>query len=559
VGQAVPNRTNFWKSSKAKGREMMHKRTEDIISLKTRIIQHKFILVFVVLALSIFRSLESRWGIQQGDAAGFVDAMSDQSSTGDINFTYGFSLDALRELFSLNPNEIDNDSFLFNRSEKPFIHWHPYLLGYAIRILPNLFEVQVLPLFLLASSYALGLVLLLKQIHLSSISNLKKLSLFIPTILSPILVEAINGQPYFDKLFFGPCIAILLLLLLPKENQTFRIHKIVFLLILSYTFSERVSLMAAVMVLGVLIVCPKETGIRVNQKVVLFITCFFGILWYIIWNQFISWNPDMQNTSIKYFVPNLQELLFGFRRQNFLVFISNVLPFLLLTFFNLRFFVIAFFSIVPNLIVSIGGAELSGYSTHYHSVYLPILISLSLLSIIKTDLSPLTKKYQSAIIFLAITVSIVGSSNYISSQNNAKSTDALRIHLGNVADAFGLIPKSKYEVRNVLKTEYQDLFSGIRKNIGMSISAPESLMPSLTSVGFGSIDYFPVGVGSDDLLVVPFTDPDFTKVEVSIYGLVPIESRDKWSRTILEVLEKSYKLISKKSGSFGNIAIYVKT
>jgi hypothetical protein len=109
-----------------------------------------------------------------------------------------------------------------------------------------------------------------------------------------------------------------------------------------------------------------------------------------------------------------------------------------------------------------------------------------------------------------------------------------------------------------LKAEYQDLFSGIRKNISMSISAPESLMPSLTSVGFGSIDYFPVGVGSDDLLIVPFTDPDFTKVEVSIYGLVPIESRDKWSRTILEVLEKSYKLMSKKSGGFGNIAIYVK-
>jgi hypothetical protein len=132
------------------------------------------------------------------------------------------------------------------------------------------------------------------------------------------------------------------------------------------------------------------------------------------------------------------------------------------------------------------------------------------------------------------------------------------MHLGNVADSFGLIPNSKYEQRKALKLEYQDLFSGIRKDTRMSISAPESLMPSLTSIGFGSVDYFPVGVGSDDLLVVPFTDPDFTNVEVSIYGLVPIESRDKWSRTILAVIENSYKLISKKSGSFGNIAIYGK-
>ncbi len=554
----MPRHMNFPNVFQRKGWEMKHKSPKAIVSLITLFNQYKFILIFAGLTLSIFRSLESRWGIQQGDAAGYVDAMSDQSNTGDINFTYGFSLDALRKLFSLNPNEIDNNSFIFNRSEKPFIHWHPYLLGYIVRIIPNLFEVHFLPLLLLASSYALGMVLILRQIYLSKISNFKKTAITIPTVISPILIEAMNGQPYFDKLFFGPCIAILILLLVHKENHHLRIQKIVTLLIVSYTLSERVSLMAALMVLGVLVVCSKELGFRMNQKAILVVTCFFGLSWYIIWNQLISWNPDMQNTSITYFLPNLQELFFGFRRENFLIFISNVLPFLVLTIFHFRYFLIAFFSIVPNLLVNIGGAELSGYSTHYHSVYLPILVCLSVLSIVKSGPSPIANKYQSSIILLAITLSIAGSSNYGSLQNLAKSADALRIHLGTVADSFGLIPNSKYEQRKALKSEYQDLFSGIRKDAGMSISAPESLMPSLTSVGFGSIDYFPVGVGSDDLLVVPFTDPDFTNVEVSIYGLVPIESRDKWSRTILAVIENSYQLISKKSGSFGNIAIYEK-
>ena len=123
--------------------------------LRVFIYQNRIMVAFAGLVLFMFRGFDSRWENQQGDAAGFVDAMTDQSGTGDINFTYGFSLDALRKLFSLNPDELNSENFLFSRTDKPFIHWHPYLFGFIIRLFPTLFQVQVIPLLVLAGSYSL--------------------------------------------------------------------------------------------------------------------------------------------------------------------------------------------------------------------------------------------------------------------------------------------------------------------------------------------------------------------------------------------------------------------
>ena len=527
--------------------------------LRVFIYQNRIMVAFAGLVLFMFRGFDSRWENQQGDAAGFVDAMTDQSGTGDINFTYGFSLDALRKLFSLNPDELNSENFLFSRTDKPFIHWHPYLFGFIIRLFPTLFQVQVIPLLVLAGSYSLGLILMIRRIYTSKISIFNKLVIIIVFLLSPVLVGAINGQPYFDKLFFGPCVAILFLLFPHKENQKFRVQKIVAWLILSFTFSERISLMAALMVLGVLILFWKEVGLQSRQALIVIGTCLIGIFWYLLWSKFISWNPDMQNTSFRYFLPNLNDLFFGNRKSNFFIFISNLLPLLVLTLVRIRYFIIALVMATPNLIVNIGGAELSGYSTHYHSVYLPILMCLGVVAMTEIAGKVVTRKKQNVITSLAVVLSILGTYNVARINTNLDLVSTLRIQTQDAADAFGLIPMSKVAQRNAIKSELDKIFMGLIKENESTISAPESFMPALTSRGFGSINYFPIGVGSDELVVVPFIDDKFTNIDVSIYGLVPIESREKWSQIILGELTQSYRMVYQASGITGNIAIFQKT
>jgi len=518
--------------------------------------KYRWHLALAILFLLIFRSLSSRWITQQGDAAGYVDAMSDQSNTGDINFTYGFSVDALRDLFSQDPDEFGPDSFMFDRSDKPFFHWHPYLFGYIVRLFPNILQVEAVPLLLLASSYSVGLILLIKQTYHSRISSAQKIAVYFLFLLSPILVESINGQPYFDKLFFGPGIAILLLLFRRMKSHKFRVHKIVVLLILSYTLSERISLMAALMVLGVMTIFSKELALKKLEISILVLTCIIGIVWYILWNQFFSWNPDMQNTSFRNYFPNLRELFFGTRRANFIVFVWNVLPFLCLTLLQFRYFIIGISTLMPNLLVNIGGAELTGYSTHYHSVYLPILLCLSVLAIDTSTSTVKSKKTHTVTTLLALFFSVIGAVSYHGMNSELSISSSIRTQAQKVTDTFGSIPGTKYAQRIAMKSELEELFKGIKEDTRKTISAPESFMPVLTSLGFGSIDYFPVGLGSTELVIVPFTDDTFANVEVSFYGLVAMENREKWSKTILDIIGNSYSLISKKSGYFGNIAIY---
>ena len=93
--------------------------------------------LFLTLTTLIYLGLKSRWITQQGDAAGFVDAMTDQSKTGDINFTYGLSTKALSRLFADAPSQIDASQFFDPDSSTSFIHWHPYLFSYIPRIIPN--------------------------------------------------------------------------------------------------------------------------------------------------------------------------------------------------------------------------------------------------------------------------------------------------------------------------------------------------------------------------------------------------------------------------------------
>ena len=82
-------------------------------------------------------------------------------------------------------------------------------------------------------------------------------------------------------------------------------------------------------------------------------------------------------------------------------------------------------------------------------------------------------------------------------------------------------------------------------------------MPALVSEGASKIDAFPIGVGSSELVVVPFKDDSFSAIEFSLYGLVPVGDQRAWSFLFMDILGREYVQESKHSGSYGHIAIYI--
>jgi hypothetical protein len=94
--------------------------------------------------------------------------------------------------------------------------------------------------------------------------------------------------------------------------------------------------------------------------------------------------------------------------------------------------------------------------------------------------------------------------------------------------------------------------------VDSSISAPEELMPALIGSGRTDIDYYPVGVGTNEYVIASYLLDSPNRPDVSIFGSVPSELRPIWSGCIQRVLDSKYKSIGNWRTGGGVISLYQK-
>lgn len=528
------------------------------LKMRSRILlQNPFTYVFVLTSIGISRGSVSRFLGQNGDAAGYVDVLSPGYS--NLNLGSGHTIKKLREITSINPADLNISSFLNPHQDLFFLHQHAYIFPFIFRIIPNFsLPIYFPPLILLAISYALGTTILLKRIIRADLNFPIKGFLGVLIIGSPILTEAISGQPYFDKIFFGPCIALIFIILDGDLSRRGSRIYLISLLFICITLSERAALFASILTIYLLVNRFGSNFQKYRENIGSIALATLGLIWFLIWTKYISDNPDMANLSIQNYWSNFQAAINGSRRASFVLFLINITPFIVLCLMRIALIPILIIGILPNIIVSIGGAELTGYSTHYHSIYLPIIFALAIFSVTSKNKIDQSQS-RNRVVFIAVVAFLVSLTYSVTGSFNLDNLSARTNQIGKQAfESFGLIPKDVMQVRSSSQSEFDKILTDLKLNHDSEISAPERFMPAILTNGLRKIEYFPVGVGASDLVVVPFTDSSFEVVEVSIYGLVPIESRPIFSQQIKEILAKSYVKVWQGSGNFGFIAIYEK-
>jgi hypothetical protein len=515
--------------------------------------------IFFGLSMMILRGLASRWLTQNGDAAGFVDVLADPMRRGKLDFSYGMSAKYLYSLISAGPDQGSKWGFANPWAGSSFIHWHPYLVGYISSHFNFFLSAETYSLLFEATSISFGMLLVINLVYRAS-EGRKVLFIFLGVVLSaPIFFESIQGQPYFDKIFFGPIIAIIILLTQENEfnkNKTWILSGLILFCIL---LSERTSLMVTLIVFAIIAMRRKERLYRLtNIKIVLGLASF-GIIWFFCWRYFIQNNDYYQGLTTQALFGNLKELIFGARRGKFLILLATILPFLIIQLRNLHYLLISISSILPNLIISVGGAELTGFDTHYLALCLPILIALSAISLASDQRKPeLTSKKKKSLIYLMCLASILSFLNYNKVTNGAAlSLNGSKKMFAKVLDNFGITPTGIRESREISYRPYLNLFNTLPlRNSASPISTPENMMTALLASGQSKFDYFPVGLGVDDYVIVPFVDQSRQEVAFSVYGLVPVMDRKKWSAVYIKLLNSKYTAIASTSGSQGPIVVY---
>ncbi|MDA9086244.1 hypothetical protein N9J93_00390 [Methylophilaceae bacterium] len=278
--------------------------------------------------------------------------------------------------FKINYEEIDKRKFNHFYFHAYFV---TYLLSFFLLFLEASFALNFLNCLSFFSLLGCSYLLLRKN----NFNYYESIAIVVGLSMYPGWTQSFFGQPFFDSLFrIGSFITLYLLFYViydvkqEKKVSSITQWKNISFLVISTLFCisivEKVSFYLFLTLLVFLVFYYKNINTR--YKYTLLILSFLSIFYFIIISKLVLINPYYESSakiSIDTFI-NFFNNPFMLQQTGF--FLIALLPFLLIIMFgrirNAIFFLII---LSPNIFHTIGGAEKTGFYTHYHSLYLGFL------------------------------------------------------------------------------------------------------------------------------------------------------------------------------------------
>jgi hypothetical protein len=200
-------------------------------------------------------------------------------------------------------------------------------------------------------------------------------------------------------------------------------------------------------------------------------------------------------------------------------------------------------------LVSVGGAELTGFSTHYHQVYLPVIIGAAVIGLTRLDsflkqVKPAgLRKVGIVVLGASLLYSVTATARYNVYENDSKrlieQTRNIWLTAPNMVRIYRDQVESLQEIGNFVK----DLPRG-------TVSVPENLMPTMFGSGIKDVEYYPVGVGVAEIVVAAVDENGPNPYPFGFWG-----DTQTLRGCLQNVLSEKYTLI--KSFRNSTVQIYV--
>ena len=460
-----------------------------------------------ILLTVIIRAYANRISIGYTDSAGFMELISRNRIAKPLESEYFTSALRIYSLYGESPEKICDlipEPYAGTRS---VFSGHPYLisvLGSAISWFTNLTP-NVVAACLLFASFLLGFVSILIFLAKNKVPHYS-IALFGLTIcFYPVLTHSMLGQPYFDRLIFGPAISIFLLIWSTKTTTVMPWKSICVLTIALATISERGAALAGLISVGYLTALHgKQVFARRELRLILLVG-LSSILYLYIWSKLWQNSVTYGQLGFHGWFSRL-DLIFS---DNYFyatrIFFVASASFLFLGLFAGRGYLVLAVAIAPNLLIGVGGAELNGFSTHYHQVYLPVLLAVSTIGLVK--ISELSKKYATKSVSKLIEITFISMFAFFTIEYNFNTVPShFNVSTINDVQALWLPFTVDYDsaASQIISNQrnISDFVAGISEGL---VSAPENMHSHLLLSGVDKVDYWPFGVGSARVVVAPHT------------------------------------------------------
>lgn len=383
---------------------------------------------------------------------------------------------------------------------------HAYTALYPISLLTTLGGPELTFAFLNALAHVLVLIIPFVFLRRQGVGPLPSLAFVLCVALYPAWSYAAIGDYYLDRLYMPFALLSLYFMraIICRDGESVRRLLIGFVVstIMAALFTERAAIMMMGAIVFFLLFFPqvrRSTEIRNALLTLLavlgaYLFFYFGFVF-----QGIEGGGGLLHNALIILHDPLQRLrapgLVPFMLVN-LLFIG-----IFVLFSGFRYLALAIGAMMPNLLISIGGAELNGWSTHYHAMYLPFFIFAASIGYLR-----LSRRVNASIglatlplVVGAYVVMVVG---YLNPYTGKFENDFLASFKGNVIgkiSSYYIDPQYSYE------RYATGLLSSLDQIIpqGAKVSAIEGVMPALYKSRFLSL--YPIDMDSADYLVISGT------------------------------------------------------
>jgi hypothetical protein len=483
------------------------------------------------------------------DSAGFVCIISSvHDGKGMISSAFS-SIYSLIPYLTYNLEQYMNADFLSLHHSQDFSQWHAYLIVYFMAFFKyiGLSSLQIASSFM--SLTITGSLLIIYVFLRSNKVNIVFTILFIVSILFYLpFIGHIFGQFYFDRFFVFFELLLLVLLYQELEND-YKLDKYIILVFLfTMSISERPALFASLTIIYFIMIYWKKVSFK--KDLYLFILPIIGFIYIYIYMKFVLDSPYYSKITIDSIVVTFNQSfdfgsLIGQKTQ---IFLLILLPMLIISAMNYKFFILSLITILPNLIVSIGGAEKVGFTTHYHSMYIPFLLFSTAIGIIYINkIKNNIKRY------ILLTMSIL----FIYSTYHIKLLDLKAKTYMPDLNILAVSPISNTMISfNANKIFYNKLISDLPHDA--KISTLEWIMPALSEYGMDRIDYFPIGIRDYEFLLVESFGTDNTTIPSVPSYLSDTQEKKEIAKYLQNIINKDYKIFKSMQGYGRKFIIYQK-
>lgn len=440
------------------------------------------------------------------DSAFLIETVENLSIEGEPKSRILMSAVEGSRYWNAAPEDVCEADLATDKSSYDVLDNHAYYFLYVLSAFTDFLNPKFVIAYVHGLSFALLLIIPYWFLRRESVPPL--VSVYFSVLVSMHFAWSLSAQGnfYMDRFYMPLALAYLCVLYVAVEGlkgkrQSIALGLAVILGGAAALMTERAAIMVGCSTLAILFLCWRRIA-QWKIKAILGGLAFVFVLYAVWYIKYRFVGVDTGGTLAD--VPS--KLSGMFNRWNSEAYTTKIIAFLAVNILMLGFLsifsgyravMIGLAAMLPNLIVTVGGAELTGWTTHYHSMYFPVLIFVSMLgysALVKIDRSGWFKLVKALLLTMPVLFFMTfnpydGEFHQISSSNYKGSMQhkLLEFYFSPSRSAVRAVEKSMSRLRDLVPVD-------------AAISVTEDAMPSLYKNS--DISYYPVNYASADVLVL---------------------------------------------------------